>query len=56
MLPKYLAPPRLAMAHLVLYAPLLSSVVANGACRQGAPLLTWVKLDILAATLEIPYA
>ena len=38
-LPKYLAPPRLVMAHLGQYAP-LQSVVANGACRQGAPLLT----------------
>ena len=38
-LPKYLASPRLVMAHLGQYAPLLS-VVANGACRQGAPLLT----------------
>ena len=37
-LPKYLAPPRLVMAHLSLHAPLLS-MVANGACRQGAPLL-----------------
>jgi hypothetical protein len=38
-LPKYLASPRLVMAHLGLHAPLLS-VVANGACRKGAPLLT----------------
>ena len=38
-LPKYLASPRLVMAHLGLHAPLLS-VVANGACSKGAPLLT----------------
>ena len=38
-LPKYLASPRLVMAHLVLYAPLLS-MVANGASSSGAPLLT----------------
>ena len=35
---KYLASPRLVMAHLGQYAP-LQSVVANGACRQGTPLL-----------------
>ena len=38
-LPKYLASPRIVMAHLGLYAPLLS-MVANGASRRGAPLLT----------------
>ena len=38
-LPKYLASPRLVMAHLCQYAPLII-VVANGACRKGAPLLT----------------
>ena len=38
-LPKYLASPRLVMAHLGKNAPLLS-VVANGACSKGAPLLT----------------
>ena len=38
-LPKYLASPRLLMALLGQYAPLII-VVANGACRQGAPLLT----------------
>ena len=38
-LPKYLASPRLAMAHLGQYAT-LTIVVANGACRKGAPLLT----------------
>ena len=37
-LPKYLASPRIVMAHLGQYAP-LQSVVANGACRQGASLL-----------------
>ena len=38
-LPKYLASPRLVMAHQGQYAP-LTIVVANGACRKGAPLLT----------------
>ena len=38
-LPKYIASPRLVMAHLGQYAPLII-VVANGAYRQGAPLLT----------------
>ena len=37
-LPKYLAPPRLAMAHLHQYVPLLS-IRANGAPTRGAPLL-----------------
>ena len=38
-LPKYLASPKLLMAHQGQYAPLIV-VVANGACRKGAPLLT----------------
>ena len=37
-LPKYLAPPMLAMAHHHQYAPLLS-IRANGAPTRGAPLL-----------------
>ena len=36
--PKYLASPKLVMAHLVQYAPLLS-IRANGALSRGVPLL-----------------
>ena len=37
--PKYLASPKLVMVHQGIYAPLLC-MVANGASRRGAPLLT----------------